>query len=138
MIQYEYKCFSCGAIRHSEERESNIFAMCRSCDSWKQHKRVWGFNYRPGMEPHYNRAVGAPVSSMKQFKDKLKAKSEEMAQPQTFETLDGERVTIPGIETNYQPLEWGDHQAFGATNEGIEESNRIRAKNGDPLLPEIK
>lgn len=111
---------------------------CDFCQDWREFKRVFGFNHKPGIEEHFNHSVGKPISSMSQYRDELKRKSAEMAQESVFVTADGEKVIVPGIETNYTPLEWGDHQAFGATNAGIHESNVERSKRGMPLLPEIK
>lgn len=111
---------------------------CDFCQDWRDFKRVFGFNHKPGMEEHFNHSVGKPVSNMRQYRDELKRKSAEMAQESVYVTADGEKVIVPGIETNYTPLEWGDHQAFGATNQGIHESNVARSKAGMPLLPEIK
>lgn len=121
---YEYKCTNCGARTHSTQRGDRLAAMCRSCGHPGPLQRVWGFSHRPGMEEHLNSTTGLPVSSMRQFKDQLKAASDKA----TLET---------GIEHDYQPREWGDHAAFGATAEGIHESNLAREKQGMPLLPEI-
>lgn len=123
LAKYEYKCRSCEGRVRSDERGDRLDYPHANCDN-RTLVRVFGFSHKPSMEPHWNNAVGAPVSSMHQFKELLKIKSEE-ATAQT------------GIEHRFAPLEWGDHQAFGATGEGIEESNRLREKRGMPLLPEI-
>lgn len=76
------------------------------------------------MHEHFNHTVNRPISSMTQFRDELRRQSE----------VATERT---GIEHSYAPVEWGDAAAVGATNEGIEESNRVRAERGEPLLPTI-
>jgi hypothetical protein len=115
-----------------------LYSFCDFCQSMRDFKRVFGFNHKPGMEEHLNQSVGKPISSMRQYRDELSRKSDEMGQDRIYQTADGEKVIVPGIPVNYKPLEWGDHQAFGATNEGIDASNRERSKLGMPLLPEIK
>lgn len=117
---------------------ATLRSYCDFCQDWREFKRVFGFNHHPGMEEHFNKSVGKPISSMRQYRDELHRASDEMARESVYVTADGEKVIVPGIETNYTPLEWGDHQAFGATNAGIDESNRERSKRGMPLLPEIK
>jgi hypothetical protein len=76
------------------------------------------------MQEHFNHSVMEPVSSMRGYTDILKRRSEEA-------------FLHTGIEHDFKPLEWGDAQAFGATNEGIHESNVERSRIGAPLLPEI-
>ena len=122
---YTYRCPDCGTETTSTQRGSRLRRVCTGCGSTRPLKRVFGFSYKPAMQEHFNNAVGKPVSSMAQFTDELKRQSETAS-------------LTTGIEHNYKPLEWGDHEAFGVTNEGIEESNAVRAKQGDPLLPEIK
>lgn len=121
---YTYRCPNCGAENYSTHNADGVRDPCRLC----RHvglRRIYGFNFKPAMQEHFNQTVGKPVSSMRKFTDELKRASDQAS----IET---------GMEHRYAPLEYGDHQAFGATNEGIEESNRKRAAAGHPLLPEIK
>jgi putative FmdB family regulatory protein len=136
MPLYEYRCPDCNSRSVSETRADRLDGMCPRCGP-RTHRRVFGFNHKPGMEQHWNTTVGQPISSMTQFNDALKQASEAAAREQIVYTADGEPVRIPGVESNFQPLEWGDHAAFGATGDGIAESNSKRSKAGLPLLPEI-
>ena len=142
MPLYSFRCPSHKDVQTSEtfwmaEAPMTVRTYCDFCQDWRDFKRVFGFNHQPSMEPHFNTSVGKPISSMSQYRDALKLASEEAARESVYVTADGEKVIVPGIETNYTPLEWGDHQAFGATSEGIDASNRERSKLGIPLLPEI-
>lgn len=128
MPTYEYKCVNCGARRVTATHSSGelIFRQdCPSCGVTSRAKRVFSFAFKPIMHEHFNHTIGRPISDMKQFRSELDRASDEAS-----------RTT--GIEHRYKPVEWGDAAAVGATNEGIHESNVIRSRNGEPLLPEIK
>lgn len=125
MTLYTYRCPTCGTEAVSTERRDRLHQVCRGCGSMDPQRRVFGFAFKQPMAEHFNATVGKPVSSERQFADELKRA--------------GERATIEtGIEHNYKPVEWGDREALGVTGEGIAESNSVRAKRGDPLLPEIE
>lgn len=124
MPLYEYKCPQCNTRVPSTERGDRLQQICRGCGNTPLH-RVFGFTAPAMMQEHFNNTLGRNVHGMRDFTEGLKLASERA----TLET---------GIEHNYKPLEWGDHQAFGASNEGIHESNVLRSKKGLPLLPEIK
>ncbi len=124
MPLYEYKCVWCGFPVQSQERGNRLHTWCVSCDVHTDHKRVFGFALKPIMHEHFNRSVQRPISSMKQYADELKRKSDEES-------------ARDGMERRYVPVDLGDTQSLGVTNEGIHESNIERARNGDPLLPEI-
>lgn len=124
-IMYDYKCpvATCNYTTRSPERGNRLQQACPKCNYPVLH-RVFGFAYRPMMHEHMNSTVGAPISSMRQFEDALKRRSEEA----TLNT---------GMEHRYVPVEPGDAAALGVTNEGIYESNVHRSRVGEPLLPEI-
>jgi len=126
---YTYRCPNCGHEEYSTERGDRLRpgrqGVCHGCgQSDKPFHRVFGFSYREPMQPHFNNAVGRYVSSESDFGDELKRASETAS-------------ATTGIEHDYKPLEWGDKDAFGATNEGIHESNISRERQGAPLLPDI-
>ena len=121
---YTYRCPNCGHEEMSTQRGDRLNRVCAGCGSREPLRRVFGFSYREPMQPHFNNAVGRYVSSESDFGDELKRASETASM-------------TSGIEHDYKPLEWGDHQAFGATNEGIHESNISRERQGAPLLPDI-
>lgn len=131
---YEYKCPDCGYREMSYERGDVLHIRrpaqpvrgCLRCGQYdKPFKRVFGFSSPAMLHDHFNNTLGRGVSGMRDFREGLKIASDRA----TMET---------GIEHNYKPLEWGDHKAFGATAEGIHESNVIRSRKGLPILPEIK
>lgn len=126
MPSYEYKCpvATCDYTTTSETRTNRLQEACPRCNYSPLH-RVFGFAHKPAMQEHFNNTVGKPVSSMRQFNDELKRKSDEATK-------------YTGMEHRYAPLEYGDAAAFGATNEGIHESNVERSRLGMPLLPEVK
>lgn len=122
---YEYKCPYCNYRVPSLERADKLHVEeCPSCGFSGDYKRVFGFAMKPIMHEHFNRSVQKPISSMKQYADELKRKSDEES-------------ARDGMERRYVPVDLGDPGAIGVSNEGIHESNIERAKNGDPLLPEI-
>ena len=121
---YTYRCGNCGAEVVSTQRGDRLARVCAGCGSTEPLRRVFGFALKPAMAPHFNNALGRYVTSDRDFGDGLKRASETAS------------ITT-GIEHDYKPLEWGDHAAFGATNEGIHESNIERSKRGAPLLPDI-
>lgn len=123
---YEYKCSKCDHRVVSTERGNRLLGgKCAQCGvSPALYKRVFGFAMKPIMHEHFNRSVQKPISSMKQYADELKRKSDEES-------------ARDGMERRYVPVDLGDTQSLGVTNEGIHESNIERARNGDPLLPEI-
>lgn len=125
MPLYEYKCRECGTPTTLASRVENPDLPCRTCGEITRHRRVFGFALKPMMHEHYNKAVGKPISDMHRFEAELRKKSD-LASEHT------------GIEHRFVPVEYGDAAAVGATNEGIDESNRIRSMRGEPLLPEIK
>lgn len=124
MTMYEYKCPVCGTRAVSGDRSNRLATFCLTCEGMVEYRRVFSFSAPQVMHEHFNRTVGKPISDMKQFARELSKQSD----------LATERT---GIEHRYVPVEAGDAAAVGATNEGIAESNRVRASRGEPLLPEI-
>jgi hypothetical protein len=74
----------------------------------------------PVMQEHYNPSVDSHVSSVKQIDESFKRKSDEISE-------------ATGIETRLAQVDPKDLQA-GATNEGLEATNRVRHARG---LPEV-
>jgi hypothetical protein len=65
------------------------------------------------MQEHWNHSVGQPIRTMRQFRDALARKSDEMT----------ERTGVPH---DYQPVDLSDREALGVTDEGLEETERRR------------
>lgn len=123
---YEYKCPVCDYRVTTNKRGDTTFVLtCDGCGVLgRQFRRVWRVSVMPVMQEHFNNAVGKPVSSMSQMKRELR----ELSQRREDET---------GIPHNFVPCDYRDKELLGATNEGIDESNRVREKIGAPLLPEV-
>lgn len=121
---YTYRCTDCGTEDTATLPVDRLPRVCRGCGAPGPLHRVFGFSHKPGMEEHFNNTVNKPVSSMRQFEDELKRAGDE-ASAQT------------GIPHRYVPVDWGDKEALGVTNEGIHESNVARSKMGAPLLPDL-
>lgn len=131
MPQYEYRCPTCAtratlnrSIHDPEPLPKSILTDCATCGHLSRYERRFSFSFQPPMAEHFNRAVSKPIHSMRQFRDELKRRSEE-------------RTLATGIEHNYVPVDMGDTEALGVTNEGIDESNAYRSRVGEPLLPTI-
>jgi len=133
MTIYEYKCVGsprygregCGVRATSTTRADRLAGYCDNCRQDGVWQRVWSVVVKPMMHDHWNSTIGAPVSDFNKFKTELRIKGE-IAEEQT------------GIPHKYAPLEYGDHDAFGATGDGIYESNVKRSRRGAPLLPLIE
>lgn len=127
MMIYEYKCLDCDNHVTSQTRGDKLEAWCPHCPDDKLHwfQRVWSISVKPMMHEHFNHTLGKPIGDMNRFATELRIAGEK-AEEQT------------GIPHRYAPLEYGDHEAFGATGEGIYESNVDRSRRGEPLLPLIE
>lgn len=121
---YEYKCPQCHWPRTATQRGDRLDASCTACGYIGPLHRVFSISVKPVMQEHFNTTLGKPVSDMKRFTAELRAAGEQ-AEEQT------------GIPHRYAPVEYGDAAAVGATAEGIYESNVVRSRRGDPLLPAI-
>lgn len=125
MPLYEYRCPECGGGARSQTRGDTLPSPCPHCASPGPLKRRWSLGFQMPMHEHFNSSVGKPISSMRQYTDELKRKSEIAS------------ITT-GIEHRFVPVDPSDTAALGVTGDGIDESNRVREKLGMDLLPEIK
>jgi hypothetical protein len=69
-------------------------------------RRRFSFNPKPMFQDHFNTSVGKYVTSDQQFRDELKRGSEAA----TLRT---------GLEHHYEPVEAGDRDAYGITDEHL-------------------
>ena len=126
MTVYEYRCRTCrDTLLSTTHHDVPVTMFCPTCLSKQPFGRKFSISVMPVMQEHFNHSVGQPVHSRRQHADLLKAKSAEL-------------YAQTGIETNYVPIDLADAKAVGATGEGIDASNRVRSKQGLPLLPEVK
>lgn len=103
MTDYHYHCDACGQGCISEERGDRI--RCLNCGA-NGAKRKFGFRIAAPFQDHYNTTVGAHVTNRRDFADKLKVAAAE----QTERT---------GIFHDYVPIEAGDREAFGITDDHL-------------------
>lgn len=113
---YMYKCPDCRTQVDSTYR-GDALGPCPNCTTGVL-KRRWSVNSAPVMQEHFNHTTGTVVGSMAQFRDDLKRASDEYSQR-------------TGIESDFQPREWGE---LGATGEGMDDVNRERTKLQLPTL----
>jgi hypothetical protein len=73
------------------------------------------------LQAGFNPTLQRPISSHRQFRDELKRESER-ASEQT------------GMEHRYEPVDPTDKKKLGVTEQGIHESNVVRAKQGLPTF----
>lgn len=109
MPMYEYECPIHGRFLDTNGPMDKI--MCRLGCERRPCKRVWGFNYKPPMQEHFNTSVGKTISNPQQFKDEL-AKASDAATERT------------GVPHNYQPIDPQEKEALGATDEGLDATRR--------------
>lgn len=117
MPLYEFRCRKCRAITTTFDRTSEIH--CELCKV--SMGRVFSFRAPIAFQPHYNVSVGRYVNSQREFNEALKDKSDEAT----------ERT---GIYHNYVPVDMADNEAFGRTDEGMEDY--FRTQHDSPTAPE--
>lgn len=101
-MMYEYKCPGCKNLIVSGVRADRLAVFCFTCDSGVHHRRVFSLAVHRPMQEHWNDTVGAPVSDMKDFREKLKIQGEQYT----------ERT---GIASNFQPVDMGDRKTLGVS-----------------------
>lgn len=80
-------------------------------------KQVFGVNFTRGIQEHFNPSLGKVVSSNAQVKSELSRQSAEMS----------ERM---GFEHNYELVDPSDPGAVGATEHGLEDTERALTDSG--------
>lgn len=123
MALYEWKCKRCGTISTSMVYGEK--PDCQLCGNTVE-QRIYSFFAPVSFQPHWNSAVGAYVTSQRDFDDKLKA----LGEAQTLRT---------GIEHNYVSVPLADSSAFNITEEGHDDFHRTRRDThvSDPDLDTI-
>lgn len=128
---YAYKCRECGARKDSEVRGDRLpdefvhtfvnangdLQACRGSFT----RDYSGLQFASVMQAAYNPAVGKEISSNRKFDDDMKRASE----ARSLET---------GMEHRFERVDPSDKKALGVTDEGIDQSNRVRAKQGLPTF----
>lgn len=133
MPAYDYRCTACGLVKE---------VVCMSGAPLKAHldqnaepcpremcsgtlKRRYSFRQTAPFEPHYNVSQGAYVSSRRELEDNARRASEAA-------------TARTGVDHDFTVRDaWVEgRDAFGAGDEGLEESNQRRREEGLPPLPQ--
>lgn len=108
MTIYLYRCPECDTEHLDHRRGDRLPLACASCGHpGPLHRRFAISTHRP-MQEHWNQSVNAPVSSMRDFAEKLKIRGEEY-------------TARTGIESRFVPIDPADTRALGVTTQGIED-----------------
>ena len=94
--------------------EREVDGMMRLCGAWAQ---VFDFVFKRGTPDHYNHTVDAYVTGERDFNNKLKMQSDAMS----------ERM---GFTVDYEVIDPGEPEAYGVTQDGIEETERRAVAEG--------
>lgn len=113
MPLYVYKCRSCGYFAEVTDHASTL-GVCPGCEAGELKRDYTTVQLAPVMQEHYNPSVNGMVSSMRKLNDEFKRQSDEYS----------ERT---GIEARFAPV---DPKDVGATNDGLDATNRQRRKMG--------
>ena len=128
MTIYGYECRECGQEYTSEYRGNVLMEDCECCGEVPVAcvcgtdtpiKRKYSLAVHRPMHEHFNRSVGKPISSDRQFRDELKRKSEE-------------QFLRTGIPADYVPSDPTETRkaAEASGYEGLESTNRQRVRDG--------
>ena len=115
---YAYRCRSCGATADSTTR-GDILAQCE-CGGL-MNRDYSHIRFDKVMQAGYNQTLGKEVSSIAKFKQELRRESDI-------------RSNQLGMDHQFEMVDPHDKVALGVTDEGIDASNRIRAKQGLPTF----
>ena len=117
---YDYVCGQCNATIESREfakigaaHPSNHCPLCEGV-LWRAASMP---AFKHGMEEHFNVAVGRPIRTDAQFRSELSRKSDEIS----------ERT---GTDHKFAPIDIGDKEACGVTDEGLDATAKRRQDSG--------
>lgn len=116
---FEFKCPSC---RLTSTHTENDPPTCAACGHTT--RRVYSFNLKSSspFEPHFNHSLGRVVTSQADFNEGLKLANARANAPRLNE---GTELTH-AIPANYTPVDLHDKEAFGVTDEGMDNFYRSR------------
>lgn len=115
MTLYRYEC-ECGAQEtHDLPMGTASETRAHACGEWM--RRVYDFTFAKGMPEHYNPTTGTVVKNASHFRSELTRASDKQS----------ERT---GMEHNYQPVDLSDPVACGVSEEGLDESRKVRRDAG--------
>jgi hypothetical protein len=102
MTRYLYRCPNPDCtyehVDHRRGDRLDLGMLCPQCQSPGPLRRRFSVSVHRPMQEHMNTTTGTPISSMRQFRDKLKQQSDEQS-------------ARTGIEAKYVPV---DHDAVRA------------------------
>ena len=134
MPLYKFQCDECGEramkemtfAEHDEKThkfDGKIYLSepryheCPEADVKGNWMQVFDFVFKRGTPDHYNHTVDAYVTGERDFNDKLKMQSDAMS----------ERM---GFTVDYEMVDPGEPEAYGVTQDGIEETERRAVAEG--------
>lgn len=116
---YGYRCRTCNLEVDSTER-GNTLGACPNCPTGEL-RRLFVVRTETMVHEHYNATLNRVVSGNRDFDEGLKRESE--------------RVSLyTGMEHRFERVDPSDRAALGVTEQGIDDSNRIRSKQGLPTF----
>lgn len=118
----EYKCRTCGLTELSFTRADSI-GPCKDPACSGELRRKFSIGIQRDLPEHYNPTLGRVISSNREFDEGLKQLSREYT----------ERTGIEANFVRHDPV--ADAKYLGASGDGIDESNRVRASQGLAALP---
>lgn len=118
---YSYKCKQCNHETDSKHRGDTLATHNIWCQCGGEYRRRFIIRTDAVIQEHFNNTLQRPISSNKQFDEALKVESAR-ASLQT------------GMEHRYERVDPTDRKTLGVTEQGIDQSNRVRTAQGLPTL----
>lgn len=112
MPVFEYKCDVCYQTLELPIRQEQF--TCPDCSTGTM-KRSFSFAIKSSFQAHFNPSLGRYVSSRQELDD-------------GFKTISETASNATGIHHNFVAHDINDHQAFGLTDEHVEDGLETRAK----------
>lgn len=107
---YAFRCRECGRTSESIRRD------VLPCNCGGVLRRDFRFAFKPPTPAHFNHSVGAYVTNDRDFRDKLKEKSEEAS-------------ARFGLDVSFAPIDYHDKASVGVTDEGLYETEKKKHDN---------
>ncbi len=126
MTIYGYQCRKCGLEEDSTIRAATLGG-CPGLD-WETNeycggelRRKYSVRTNAVIHSHFNSTTGTMVSGNRNFDEQMKRESERVSE-------------YTGMEHRFERVDPSNRDALGVTDQGIDESNRIRKQQGLPTF----
>ena len=116
---YGYKCRICGKEQDSDAR-SNTLGRCPQCLVGEL-KRKYSIRTNAVIHSHMNATTGTVVSGNRDFDEQMRRQSDRVSE-------------YTGMEHRFERVDPSNKEALGVTDQGIDESNRVRSQQGLPTF----